>query len=75
MPLIYLHFHHKRVVLITKHKESFKDIDLIGVSLISPFDSKGNEYNVVFVDDKDMTSNEKYISLTRALRKLYVIKR
>ena len=35
--------------------------------------AKGLEFNKVFVVDQDMTDNEKYISYTRALSKLYVV--
>ncbi len=37
-------------------------------------DVKGLEFKEVFVIERDMTNNEKYISYTRALVKLNVIK-
>lgn len=36
--------------------------------------AKGLEYDTVFVYDKDLTKNEKYIAYTRALSELYIIK-
>ena len=36
-------------------------------------DVKGLEFEIVIVDDKDMTYNEKYVACTRALEKLYFV--
>ena len=37
-------------------------------------DVKGLEFEVVIVDNTDMTFNEQYVAFTRALNKLYLLK-
>ncbi len=36
-------------------------------------ESKGLEFDIVFVDPQNMTKNEEYIAFTRALEKLYIL--
>lgn len=43
------------------------------INVMSVYESKGLEFSVVAVYDKDMTDNEKYIAYTRALGELAII--
>ncbi|MDE5547761.1 MAG: hypothetical protein K2J30_02030, partial [Clostridia bacterium] len=43
------------------------------INVMSVYESKGLEFSVVAVYDKDMTENEKYIAYTRALGELAII--
>ena len=49
-------------------------ISKTSVNVMTVYESKGLEFSAVAVYDKDMTDNEKYIALTRALKDLTVIK-
>ena len=49
-------------------------ISKTGVNVMTVYESKGLEFSAVAVYTKDMTDNEKYIALTRALKDLTVIK-
>ena len=51
-------------------KENLKEqrIDLMNV-----FQSKGLEYEIVFVFNQEMTTEEKYVAYTRALKELYIV--
>ena len=42
------------------------------VNVLTVFESKGLEFSIVAVYDRDMTGNEKYIACTRALRELAI---
>ena len=42
--------------------------------MLTPLLVKGLEFDVVCVLEKEMSNNEKYVSFTRALTELYVIK-
>lgn len=44
------------------------------INILTVYESKGLEFTAVAVADEDMTDNEKYISYTRALKDLAVIK-
>ena len=65
----------KRVAIIAKNKNDYTALNQSQVLVITPFESKGHEFNIVFVDPSEMSRNEKYISYTRALKKLYIIKK
>ncbi|MGB4438156.1 MAG: ATP-binding domain-containing protein, partial [Sedimentibacter sp.] len=43
------------------------------ISVLTVEQSKGLEFDCVYVYDKYMTNNEKYISYTRALKELVII--
>lgn len=65
-----------RTAIICKDKRNIKTYDLIGIEEISIYtvlEAKGLEFEVVYVLDRGMTDNERYISYSRALRNLYVI--
>lgn len=52
-----------------------KNAGILGYSIFTVRDVKGLEFKQIIVFDEEMTSNEKYISYTRALIQLYVVKR
>ena len=65
-----------RTAIICKDRRNIKAYDLIGIEAISIYtvlEAKGLEFEVVYVLDRDMTDNERYISYSRALRNLYII--
>lgn len=60
---------------IKKMREALNGEKLFGLmDLYSVEESKGLEFNIVVVDDQEMTKNEKYIAYSRALSALYLVK-
>lgn len=60
---------------IRKMKEAIGEGKLLGLmELHSVEESKGLEFNIVVVDDQEMTKSEKYIAYSRALTTLYLVK-
>ncbi len=45
------------------------------IQLLSVNESRGLEFDIVFVDERSMKKNEKYVAFTRALHTLYIIDR
>ena len=54
-------------------KVALKETDVVDFKIYTVKEVKGLEFKHIIVIDRDMTSNEKYISYTRALAKLTVI--
>lgn len=66
----------KRTAIICRSRSVLAEYDLSGINtsnIYTVLDAKGLEFETVYVLDRDMTDNEKYISYSRALRNLYVI--
>lgn len=53
---------------------SFNDLSTTNkATVLTVKQARGLEYDTVFVYDKDMTRNERYIAYTRALSELYIL--
>lgn len=70
----------KRIAVIYHDKDNLEDVDsqtyeyLIRNNLLyNVSEAKGLEFEVVFVILEDMSVNEKYVALSRSLKKLYVL--
>lgn len=70
----------KEVVVICKDRKIFGDMHIRDIvywtdmdDTYSVVESKGLEFEIVYVIDNDMSPSEKYISFSRALEELYVI--
>lgn len=70
----------KRIVLIGKNKESIVKLAHVdpssqAIKVLTPLEAKGLEFNFGFVFTDGLSSNELYVALTRALGKLFVVKK
>jgi len=67
----------KKLFKISEHKynlvESSGKISKTKINLLTVLESKGLEFSIVAVQDKNLNLNEKYIAYTRALKELYII--
>ncbi len=64
----------KAIICSIKNKQNYLDnYPLIASNVYSTIEVKGMEFDSVYVEPDDMSNNEKYIALTRALIKLVIL--
>ena len=70
----------KRIAVICHDKEKIDGMDDLTISYLSMngflynvIDAKGLEFDVVFVIPRNMSTNEKYVALSRSLKELTVL--
>lgn len=66
-----------RIAIISNNKKIFNQTftsETNSIFIGDVIESKGLEFDVVFVNDENMNKNEKYISYTRALSELYIVR-
>ena len=74
------HNNGKRIAVICHDKEKIDGMDDLTISFLSMngflynvIDAKGLEFDVVFVIPRNMSTNEKYVALSRSLKELTVL--
>ncbi len=63
----------QNIISQNKDKVVFSKIEPGKISVLSPTEAKGLEFEGCFVIPEDMNKNELYISYTRALNELYIV--